>query len=635
MIIRERITRITSLVLVCVLAFALLVGCDTRRADEAETDSPIALANTHSVIPSLSPEAIEVPEVSPIPTPPLLTEKQQNSINMLNYLTVLVQEIRDAKNNRVYLESAYSELVNNTEPNIVDELTLDEYETILSSINQYRLTALKRERLQYIFDQNSAHALHSAIPNPLSVLSAIQANNPLKSIASLAYMAVNSYTSYSSYTDQLKLQFLQDGWVLDDEEAENLHRSRTSMFAYMVRVARDNELPAGYTLNEESVEDFVKWENNSNDTSRIRWLESNEDTYARYGEYWLALADSYYKTGKYEKCLEALHSYEKLGIHIFRLDMRLSRTLPGVIIAASEVLSDKEYVVEANRLAELIVKNTKAKDWSLRYFAAQTFIDLYAKTHSKDYLRRAYEIAYDNVNELVLEQKNLNEEYLAPVKEISVPKDGSKEEKNSVKEYNTALKAAREIALPPVYEPLQLNCELLLAIANELSISEEDRKGIDLILHPASDPVLFLNRVMDTKFTFSSTPTVNTDLVNASYDVLISGTHRITLPASFLADGCEVVTSIKGSVNQQLSSWTVIEVDRKNTDQVSDFVVQLDYKPDSRIPFEDKDTIIVKIYLPGSHDQDTREQDAATFCFTVSKKTVLKIPTIDIVRDTR
>ncbi|MBO5567833.1 MAG: hypothetical protein J6A79_02645 [Clostridia bacterium] len=632
---RNRIARAVALVLAFTLSLSLLTGCGKNNQTEAGTmTTTVATTDGQSIIPTLAPDAVEVPEASPTPTPPLLTEKQQNSINMLNYLTVLVQEIRDAKNNRVYLESAYSELVNNTEPNIVDELTLDEYENILSSINNYRLTALKRERLQYIFDQNNAHALRSAIPNPLALLTAVQANNPLKSIASLAYMAVNSYTSYSSYTDQLKLQFLQDGWALDDEEAENLHRSRTSMFAYMVRVARENELPAGYTLNEESVEDFVKWVNNGNPTSRIRWLESNEETYARYGEYWLALADSYYEKENYSACLEALRKYESLDIHIFRFDMRLSRTLPGAIIAASEVLSEKEYVAEASRLAELIVKNTKAKDWSLRYFAAQTFIDLYAKTHSTDYLKRAYEIAYDNVNELVMEQKSLNAEYLAPVAELPVPKDGTKEEKDSIKDYNKALKEARKIALPPVYEPLQLNCELLLAIADELKISDAERKEIDLILHPASDPVLFLDKVMDAKFTFSTNPKVTPGQANAEYDVTVTGTHRITLPAEYLADGCEVVVSVKGSTNRQLSSWTIAEVDRKKSDQVADFVVQLEYKPDPKISFEDRDKITIKVYLPGSKDQETREQDAVTFSFTVSKKTTLKVPTTKFVRDT-
>lgn len=43
-----------------------------------------------------------------------LTDTQHNSINMLNYLTVLTQEINSSKNSKLYLEQAYSSIVNNT-----------------------------------------------------------------------------------------------------------------------------------------------------------------------------------------------------------------------------------------------------------------------------------------------------------------------------------------------------------------------------------------------------------------------------------------------------------------------------------------------------------------------------------------
>ena len=41
-----------------------------------------------------------------------LTEDQNNAITMLNYLTVLTQEINSSKNSRIYLEEAYSDLIN-------------------------------------------------------------------------------------------------------------------------------------------------------------------------------------------------------------------------------------------------------------------------------------------------------------------------------------------------------------------------------------------------------------------------------------------------------------------------------------------------------------------------------------------
>ena len=56
-----------------------------------------------------------VPEQEPDNEPTSeLTQKQKNSIEMLNYLTTLSQEINNSKNSRLYLENTYSALINNT-----------------------------------------------------------------------------------------------------------------------------------------------------------------------------------------------------------------------------------------------------------------------------------------------------------------------------------------------------------------------------------------------------------------------------------------------------------------------------------------------------------------------------------------
>ncbi len=47
--------------------------------------------------------------------------------------------------------------------------------------------------------------------------SAVSSGNPLQAIASVSYMALNAYTSYSNYTQELNLQYLKDGWELDDK----------------------------------------------------------------------------------------------------------------------------------------------------------------------------------------------------------------------------------------------------------------------------------------------------------------------------------------------------------------------------------------------------------------------------------
>lgn len=187
-----------------------------------------------------------------------LTDEQANAIAMLSYITVLTQDINASKNSRLYMEEAYSSLINNTYPNAVDSRTLSQLTGLLDTMEGYRMVAVKRDRLQYIYEQNQAQAIRAAVPNPLGMISAIRSYRPSKIAASLAYMAIDSITSYTSYTSEMDIQYLKDGWALDDEEASVLHESRKGTFAYMINIVGEYDLPGDLTLTENSVEEFVK-----------------------------------------------------------------------------------------------------------------------------------------------------------------------------------------------------------------------------------------------------------------------------------------------------------------------------------------------------------------------------------------
>ena len=165
-----------------------------------------------------------------------LTDEQANAIAMLNYITVLTQDINASKNSRLYLEEAYSSLINNTYPNAVDNRTLSQLAGLLDTMEGYRMIAVKRDRLRYIYEQNQAQAIRAAVPNPLGIISTVQSYRPSKIAASLAYMVIDSITSYTAYTSEADLEYLKGGWALDDEEASMLHESRKGTFAYMINI---------------------------------------------------------------------------------------------------------------------------------------------------------------------------------------------------------------------------------------------------------------------------------------------------------------------------------------------------------------------------------------------------------------
>ncbi|NMD38648.1 MAG: hypothetical protein GYA87_08230 [Christensenellaceae bacterium] len=494
-----------------------------------------------------------------------LSNEQQNAIAMLNYITVLTQEINSSKNSRLYLEQVYSSLINNTYPNSVDSRTQNQLTGLLDTMENYRMINVKRERLDFIFDQNQAQAIRAAVPNPLGFLSSIQSYRPSKLVSAIVYMAIDSISSYTAFTEQSNLKYINDSWALDDEESAELHNSRKGTFVYMISMVRDNNLPGDLILTENAVEELVSWKNNDNIIGRIRFLETNKPTYQSYGSYWLILAESYYSNGDFEKCLNAISSYESVKTRIFRRDYEYAKIIPLAIAAAYEVYLNEEYEAFASRYAQAILDNSDHDDWSLRYFAAQTFVDLYGKTQNKQYLKRAYEITLDNVNYLVEEQRKLNANYISAVQEISPPTYATKDEKEQISNYNKMLKETRKTELPPIYEPLLLNCELLFALADKLNISESDQLNIEGILHLKGEPI-FLIEELDNNYWFIQ------DNKKANISIDFAGT-KITIPVTCVTDNAVINVTVKdpNANTVTINDWYLEKVERPGEGNISTY----------------------------------------------------------------
>lgn len=527
----------------------------------------------------------------------VLSDTQRNSVNMLNYMTALTQKINQSPNNQVFLENAYSSLKNDLYPNAVDNKTQAQSTSLLDTINGYRMISVKRDRLEYIYEQNKAQALRQAIPNPMGLLSAVQSGSTLKAAASILYMAVDAKSSYDAASSQADLQFLKDGWELDDQTADELHNSTKNALNYMYNMVRDYDLPGDYALNDESVEAFVSWTAKENLVSKISWLESNQKTYEQFGPYWLELVKDYYDAENYAQCLDALNHYEKVSTRIFRKDLDYAQVLPMAIISARETMSENQYVEFADKYCDLILTNTKKYsdsedfDWSKRYFVSQIYLDLYAKTNDESYLESAYNIAFENVNILADSQKELNKTYLAEVKQVEKKKSATKREKKEIKEYNKALKNERKIALPPVNESLYLNCDLLFALADKLDISQLEKDKIDSILHD-NNKQMFLTKALDNRFWFDH----KNDMVKAKDITLEFNGKKLVVPATCVTDRSSIIVSVKrGKKKHVIKDWKVKEVVRPKNSKVSDFEVTYESEKGSKYKYQDGDAITITI----------------------------------------
>ena len=512
-----------------------------------------------------------------------LTEQQRNSFSMLYYLAITAEEIRISKDNRLILDDIYTSLLNDINPGAIDETTQDHLKNLRDIIKSYINISVKRDRLQYIYNQDKAATIRSAIPNPLAVLSMTNSFDWKKLATSVVYTVVDSFNNYKRANESVDKEFLMSGWELDDEETATIQKNRERAFDYMVDIVQEYNLDVKLTLNEKAIEKFAEICAIESVQQKIRRLESEENTYKLLGNYWLELADCYYETSQYQKCLDCVEKYNELATGIYRMDYNYVQILPKAIVAAQTVYSGDEYVTNVKAFADAIMENTTTEEWSIRYIAAQVYLDLYARTSESDYLDDAYNIAYDNVTILLDEQRAMNVTYLEGVKELTVDEPDYrfmteeekkeveqeyKDEQKRLKAYNKSLKETRKTELPSLYEPLVLNCELLFALADEINISNQEKSEIEAILQTGSNGVFMVDPI-NAHYSFS------TNDFNRSIELQ---KDKVIIPVNLLsADAKVVVTVTDNGQTVTFDDCVVTEVKREG-DTVDSFFAHVSSK---------------------------------------------------------
>lgn len=556
-----------------------------------------------------------------------LTDTQRNSINMLNYMSMLTQRVNVDRKNQLALESAYASF-DNLYPNSVDRNTQAQITSLMDTIQGYRMVSVKRDRLEYIYEQNQAQAYRKAIPNPMGLLSAVQSGSKLKMAAAVVYMVADSATSYAAAKSQADLEFLKDGWELDDAESDELHNSTKNALNYMIDMVRTYDIPGDYALSKVAIEDFVTWSNkpDSQLDRKIMWFEDNQNTYSAFGPYWLELAKDYYFAQKYDKCLESIQRYESISTRIFRKDSDYASVLPMAIVAAKEIMSEEDYVKLASNYCLVIHENTQDKDWNLRYFSVLVYMDLYSVTDDMTYIDKAYSCARENVNYLVDEQKRLNADYLSDIVEIKADADATKRVKEEIKQYNKAIKSERKTALPPVSEALYLNVEVLFGLAKEKDISSAEKQTIDSILHENGESI-FLTKALDDRFWFTKT---TESLKPEDIDIEFDGS-KLIIPASCITDRSIIVVTVSGSDGETtFEDWEVSDVKRpKKSTDCSEFEVTIKFDEANKYKYQVGETIAINV-IPVEDNQD----EYLSFKFNVVENNVAFVKGTKIERVT-
>lgn len=532
-----------------------------------------------------------------------LTDIQKKSLAMLNYLTYVTQELIDSNDNKLFLESTYINLFDNTFPEAVDVNTQEQLNNLTNNLHGFKMLKVNRDRVLYIYEKNRAQILESATPSPKDLIAAVSlgelkgmdkeelVSTALTTAVSVVNMTVGTRNNSLGNMEDVEFQYLQDTWELDDEAEEILHNSRQSIFNYMLDMEREYDLPSGYILSAEVVADFISWKNSDNVISRIQFLESHQDDYMLFGEYWLVLAQSYYDNQQYQECIDAVLEYEKVYTKIFNKDYGYAKTLTMAVVSARSVYKEKKYIQMAEKYLPLILENSDDADWAVRYFVSQTYIDLYQKTKNTKHMEKAYAVMLDLVNTLVAEQRAFNDIYLADVVKEDTPKDATNTRKTEIKQYNEMLETARKTELPPISEHLRICTEMLLTLAKELNKPTEEIQKIENILHSNGED-LFFNLIVDgnSRFTPDSTDPALEDLT-VKYSK-----GSVSIPVVLVTKNSVVkVSAIGKNKTTVFEDWTLNKVDRKGT-TVEEFLAVYKSKKAGNFEYKNAMTILVEIY---------------------------------------
>ena len=422
------------------------------------------------------------------------------------------------------------------------------------------------------------------------------------------YAVVDSYTSYKNASDNADQEFIMSGWELDDEEVKTVQKNRDRAFDYMVDMVQEYDLDGMLTLNEKSIEKFAQICSIKSVPEKISRLESEEETYRLLGNYWLELADCYFERNQYDKCLYCVEKYNDLSTGIYRKDYNYVQILPKAIVAAQNVYSGESYISNISEFASAIIRNTSTEDWSTRYFVAQVYLDLFARTNNQEYLNSAYKIARSNVTVLLEGQRTLNTTYLNDVEEVKVEepdyrfltdkekKEKEKEfkaEKARVKKYNASLKEARKTELPALYEPLVVNCELLFALADRMNIGAAEKSEIEAILETESNGT-FLAKPINEKYAFSN--------LNNTYAIDLTK-DEIAIPVNLLTSETSVTVTVKdGNKITSFDDCMVKKVDRKGSD-INTFVAHYSSNKMKKYKWTSDSEVTVEIKYNDAYDE--------------------------------
>ena len=403
---------------------------------------------------------------------------------------------RKSSNNRIVLtELSLRDLVPTANAS-----TKNYYLSFNERIQSLQLIDIKRERLEYISNENKKNALLALAPNALSVATmAISTGftNPLGAIISVVGAATSSVTNYLSAKSEANMDQLRSEWELDDTEMEILNRLGMEIYEYKCQIAFDYDIPIEMTLSIKDLEAFVDYSNDSDPTVRMIKLQNLDTRLEILPDYWRELALTAYELGHYEETLNYIEKFEEIYCPIIYHDTDYAQLLM-VKCDCLDILNEPNKYELLPKIANQLLQSSKTDDWETQFFVLALYTDLYNQTKDLSYLFNAYKL-YPSIilhfgTEYSKDLKSyIDREYLEKgIKDIENEIESAKAEVERTYERLSSYKGEKNSTAKTILEDKYNKVEEEYTHLKEKK--EEFEKTANLMLPPSSD---FLCEIMD------------------------------------------------------------------------------------------------------------------------------------------
>lgn len=318
---------------------------------------------------------------------------------------------RKSSNNRIVLsELSLRDLIPTANAS-----TKNFYLSFNERIQSLQLIDIKRERLDYIYNENKKNALLALAPNALSVATmAITTGftNPLGAIISVVGAVTSSATSYLSARSQANMENLRGQWELDDTEMEILNRLGMEIYEYKCQIALDYDIPVEMTLSTKDLEAFVDYSNDRDPVIRMIKIQNLDTRLEILPDYWRELALTAYELGYYEDTLSYIEKFEEIYCPIIYHDTDYAKLL----MVKCDCLNFLNYPSKYELLpliANQLLHNIETDDWETQFFVLSLYTDLYNQTKDLSYLNSAIKLYPSVIIQLGNEYSKNLESYIS------------------------------------------------------------------------------------------------------------------------------------------------------------------------------------------------------------------------------